>query len=109
MAAKKATPLEMDVYFFCRHPKFSYIAANRSVAAFKAGEIKQLSFHQKNLPDEALRLEVELFTNGLADFLFALHFVESSTARMDVRDQLKLPDEPMQKLLNVIAKSFTAA
>ena len=100
--------LEMNVFLFCRNPRFSYISESAKSLSFKAGKIGQLSFHKRqNQPEETLRTEVELFTNQLSDYLWALRYDEAPKARMHIRDMVKKKDEPMKKLLDVIKGNFS--
>jgi hypothetical protein len=105
MAAKN-NPEEWCVYTFSRAKRTSYIDKALSFEDFKGGTAALLSFHEKKLKGEELRIEIDNFSSRLSDYMWALLYKESPQAKTEVRDAIRTSDLMIQGLLDVVKANY---
>jgi hypothetical protein len=105
MAAKN-NPEEWCMFTFCRAKKTSYIDKALSFEDFKGGVTALLSFHEKNLKGEELRIEIDNFAARFSDYMWALLYKESDKARTEIRDAVRTSGLKIQDLLDVVKANY---
>ena len=102
----KNNPKEWCVYTFSRADSTGYIDEELDFAEFKEGQAALFSFHEKELEDEALRNEIDIYASQLSDYMWALMYKEADGARPKIRDAIRSSDSPMQALLDVVKSNY---
>jgi hypothetical protein len=102
----KNNPEEWCVYTFCRAKKTSYISKTLGFEDFKSGVTVLLSFHEKKLKGEELRIEIDNFAARFSDYMWALLYKESDKARTEVRDAVRTSGLKIQDLFDVVKSNY---
>lgn len=102
----KNNPKEWSVYTFSRADKTGYIDEELAFDDFKSGTAELFSFHEKTMPDEALRNEIDIFAAQLSDYMWALMYKEADGTRPKIRDAIRNSATPIQTLLDVVKENY---